>query len=270
MFWVIQDTVINNPANRTLEETLKKNNTPYQVVKVVPFFNKLLPKDFPSDQYNGDISDIKDLAIDTKEDIFVIGATALNKIAQEKKWYPGSLYNENFSYGIWKEHLGEELLNNEAIIDTFGKIEPKWDVFFLRPCEDSKDFSGGIFEKEEFYVWRQQLEKIGYLFKEHDVFASPIKKIKEEYRFFVIDGEVTTYSQYKKEDTLYKNKNISNEVIQYVKRIVQIWQPAKAFVVDIAKTNDGYKIIEYNNINSAGFYDCDIQKIVEKIEKTTF
>jgi len=37
--------------------------------------------------------------------------------------------------------------------------------------------------------------------------------------------------------------------------------------MDIADTPDGLKVIEINNINSAGFYDADPQKIIMAIEE---
>ena len=53
---------------------------------------------------------------------------------------------------------------------------------------------------------------------------------------------------------------------EYVKNMIQIWTPAKAFVLDIASTPYGYKVIEINNINTAGFYDANVGKLIEAIE----
>ncbi len=35
--------------------------------------------------------------------------------------------------------------------------------------------------------------------------------------------------------------------------------------MDIGLTKDGHKLIELNCFNSAGFYDCDVKEIVEKV-----
>jgi hypothetical protein len=49
--------------------------------------------------------------------------------------------------------------------------------------------------------------------------------------------------------------------------MIDIWQPARGFVIDIADLqNDEYKIIEINNLNSSGFYAIDLQKFVMAIE----
>lgn len=52
--------------------------------------------------------------------------------------------------------------------------------------------------------------------------------------------------------------------------MIEIWQPARAFVIDIALTQESYKIVEINCINSAGFYAADVSKIVNAIQKMRF
>ena len=49
--------------------------------------------------------------------------------------------------------------------------------------------------------------------------------------------------------------------------MVNNWAPSKAFVIDFALTDKGPKIIEVNNISSAGLYKSDVSLIVEKMEK---
>ena len=51
--------------------------------------------------------------------------------------------------------------------------------------------------------------------------------------------------------------------------LTKIHQPAKAFVIDIARVDGEFKIIEINNLNSAGFYASDVQKIIAAIEELT-
>ena len=51
---------------------------------------------------------------------------------------------------------------------------------------------------------------------------------------------------------------------------VDRFQPARAFVLDVADTLEGPKVIEVNNFNSAGLYACDVGKIVDAIEAMEF
>ena len=48
--------------------------------------------------------------------------------------------------------------------------------------------------------------------------------------------------------------------------MVDIYQPAEAFVIDVCLVEDDWKIVEINCINAAGFYLCDIQKLITELE----
>ena len=268
MFWVIQHNIFKEQKNSILIQTLQNRKIPYVEVKVVPFYDKLLPHDFDSNAYFQSIADAPELDIPHEESIMVLGSDSLMRIANEKNWKPGSFLNENFHYEKWKEAYGTELLNAESVTNSFRNIDVPWEHFFIRPCEDTKAFSGSIFTKEEFNQWRETLlqEDDMCTFSDMDVVASPLQTIFAEYRFFIVNGNIATYSQYKKGDTVLTSSFVEEDVIRYVKQMVDVWQPADAFVMDIAKTENGYKVIEINNINSSGFYAADLEKFIEAIE----
>jgi hypothetical protein len=269
MYWVVQNNIYKEQKHSILMKTLKEKKIPHIEVKVVPFSDdKLLPSEFDSHEYKGIIDDIKGVEIPNNTPVMVLGGTTLAKIAERRGWNPGSFLNENFHYNQWKNALGDYLLNSEAMVGNLRDINPAWDTFFIRPCEDTKDFSGIVYTKEGFNRWREELlkDEDSYPFINSEVVSSPVKIIEAEYRFFVVDGHIVTYSQYKLGDKLYKNATVDKEVIQFTKEMINLWQPARAFVIDIAKTNEGYKVIEINNFNSAGFYDADVVKIIDAIE----
>jgi hypothetical protein len=108
---------------------------------------------------------------------------------------------------------------------------------------------------------------------------SSVKTIISEYRMFIVDGKVVTGSMYKRGNQVIANEYVEPLVYEFTQKMVDEWQskvdcrlipevrvPAKAFVIDIAVTPFGMKVIEINNINSAGFYDADVQKIIMAIE----
>jgi hypothetical protein len=43
---------------------------------------------------------------------------------------------------------------------------------------------------------------------------------------------------------------------------VDYFRPSDAYVIDLAMSGGKYYLLEYNNINSAGFYHSDMQKII--------
>ena len=48
--------------------------------------------------------------------------------------------------------------------------------------------------------------------------------------------------------------------------MVNLYQLAEAFVIDVCLTENGWKIVECNCINCAGFYDGNMQKLIMELE----
>lgn len=272
MFWVIQNNIFREQNHAMLLETLQRMRVSHVEVKLVPFYDLLLPVDFDSHTFKESMDNVSEVSVDDSGLVMVSGGLSLAKIGKNRSWQPGSFLNENFHYDKWKRAYGENLLNFESMVDTFSSIEPMWNEFFIRPCEDTKDFDGTVFTKEEFNIWRHDLLRKNGLctFENAMVVASPIKKIYREYRFFIVDNCVVTYSQYKLGNQILSSADVDFMTIQYVQRMINIWQPARAFVMDIALTSEGLRIIEINNINSAGFYDCNVGKFINAIENMIF
>ena len=57
------------------------------------------------------------------------------------------------------------------------------------------------------------------------------------------------------------------DAIKFVEDRIRQWTPDKAFCVDVALVEDGYKVIEINCINAAGFYKADVFKLVQALEE---
>jgi len=253
MHWVLQDNIFQEYGYDELLRALERYKIPYTQVKVIPFIHEMIPD------------------IDFEEPVFVCGSTAMTKIAQKKGWKPGSFYNENFTYEAWSKGFGlDVILNADAIVGRFDEIDIPMGTFFIRPCEDTKSFSGEVMEPADFEEWRENVvginEDLAPLKPETMIMISGIKEIYQEFRFFVVDTRVITGSTYKTGNMVRYSSVVDQDVKQFAEMLANHWQPTRAYVMDIARTPDGLKLIEINNINSAGFYDCDIGKIVEAIE----
>lgn len=274
MFWVVQNNLYNEYGYHALMEAIERRGIPHVVVKPVPIINHLLPADFDSHSYQGRIEDVPEPFVDDSDLVMVCGAVTLAKIGAERGWKPGSFLNENFDYPIWKQNLGDNLLNHDAVVCRFDEVNTSLPEFFIRPCEDTKSFSGKVYEHDEFYEWKQRVidtdNDLATLKPETMVMYSSPKKIYREYRFFVVNGNIVTGSQYKLGNRVLHDTNIDPDVVAYAQQMVDLWQPALAFVIDIALTPEGCKVIEINNFNSAGFYASDVGKIVDAIENMEF
>jgi len=98
------------------------------------------------------------------------------------------------------------------------------------------------------------------------VIVSPVKEIYREYRLFVVGREIVTGSVYKVAGKPQLSSDVESYVLEYVRSQIVRWTPAASFVIDIALTDAGLKIIEFNNINCSGFYASDVARYVLAIE----
>jgi hypothetical protein len=257
MYWVVQRNFYSVVNHSILIETLDRLGIPFEEVDIIA--GKIEGSDFIKSQYGN-------------SGIITCGGSVLSEFALSQGWTPGSFINTNFHYSAWSNAYGSNLLNRDAVIDTLGNINPIWDSFFIRPSEDTKAFNGSLFTKEQFESWRYDF--LGSVwssrFENDQVIVASCKTIYAEYRFFVIDGEIISYSQYKSGQQVLANPDVSYDCVAFAQSMIDIWQPARAFVIDIALTPDGYAVVEINNINSSGFYACNVAKIVSALDNMQF
>lgn len=136
---------------------------------------------------------------------------------------------------------------------------------FIKPSRDLKAFNGGILEKgitiEEFI----KANHYQSFYLEETAILANIEEIFEEYRFFIIDGEVITGSMYKKDNKLFLDNFIPEEILKTAKEYAKLYKPSDIFVMDLAKTKKWIKIVEYNCWNSSGVYNCNLNKLFSEI-----
>jgi hypothetical protein len=274
MFFVIQNNLYSEYGYTQLINVIEKNNIPHVVVKPVPIINRMVPADFDTHAFKGNIEDIPEPFVDETDNVIVMGAVTLAKIGASRNWIPGSFLNDNFDFEVWRKKYGENLLNYDANVCRFDEVEQYWTTFFIRPCEDTKSFSGTVYEWEDFVRWQQLVitsdNDLATLKPDTMVMYTSPKTIYSEYRFFVIDGKIVTQSLYKRGDKVIHDSHVDQDIIDFAQSMINTWRPARAFVIDIALTPSGCKIIEINNLNSAGFYACDVAKIVYALMEMKF
>lgn len=276
MFWVVQGNLKTDEGLNALMAVLRDEGYQHALVKTIPFSNIIVGVDVDINQF--DESDVPRLQIENDKQMVTMGSYSLALTAKEKGWVPGSFINENFEFSKWVAGWGKDnLLNGEAIEDSIKNIIPQIVAgrqrVFARPSEDTKSFSGQLFEADNLIYWLGKVaaseDRFG-LNGDTSIIVSPEKNIKAEYRLFVVDGEIVSGSLYKVGQLVTASETIDPIAIDYANKMLDIWQPDRAFVLDIAITDEGPKVIEVNNINSSGFYKSDISKIVAAIDKMVF
>jgi hypothetical protein len=247
MHWVIQKNIFKPENYSALVESLDSFGIDYTSITIPRGTFSLIPE------------------VDVGDNVYICGALKLRKIAQDRGWKPGSFLNENYSYEIWLDKLGHEMLNVDAIFGKFIDIQTSHlSKFFLRPLEDNKAFDGAIFDNEQLSIWKADASKAHL--KDIDVMASSVKPIYREYRLFYVAKRYVTGSLYKMGDKPYVNADVEADVIEFADSIITRWAPFESCVIDIAYAPNGYKVIEFNNINSSGFYASDVRKYVQAIQ----
>lgn len=272
LLWVVQDNLYNEDGYVRFLEALERLDCNYIIVKPVPFTNILLPSDF--DSAVDEVDDAIDPIADDTQPIMICGATSLSRIAKARNWTPGTFLNDNFHYEKWVEGFGaRNMLNDIGTVGTIADIEyPIMENYFVRPTEDTKAISGTVMSHLEFEIWLSTIqlmeeEEFVPLHKNTEIVVSPVKEIYAEYRMFIVDCTVVAGSRYKMGNRVIGHPLVDQDVKDFAWKMAWAWQPADAYVMDIARTEDGLKVIEVNNINSAGFYEADVYNIIDSIER---
>lgn len=255
MHWIIQENLFHESGLEDLLATLRQIGAPYSVVKVVPFSHEMIP-------------DLRPEGL-----IIAMGATSLSGIARSRGWSPGTFLNDQHDFRVWREAYRGHLLNEDAAVVRFGDMNPSQPMFFVRPCDDGKQFAGCVMARDEFLDWQRKVIDLKETYTSLDadtmvMYAAP-QHIMQEIRFFVVDRRVITGSLYKRGNRVVYSSEIDEPAKVFAQELVDHWCPARGFVLDIALSENGYKVIEINCLNSAGLYASNVGKLVAAIEDMT-
>jgi len=258
MLWIVQNNLYNETGYVRFLDALVRFNCDHIIVKPVPFTSIILPADF--DSMTQDVETTPEPSFDPDQKIMVMGATTLTRIAQERGWTPGTYLNDNFDFSVWRDGFGKRyVLNSDATVGSVCDIEiPKGNFLFTRPVLDSKSFTGTVFSAYDLGNWLQSIsvmdeEEFTPLHKNTEIMISSAKTIYAEYRMFVVNGRVVTGSLYKSGNTVRADENVDQDVIDFTKKMVKRWSPATAFVIDIARTPNGLKVIKSTTLTQQVF-----------------
>lgn len=265
MYWVVQSNLYEEENYQHLLSTLDRFQLQYSAHKAVPF--------------SGGVIDPQPV-IPSGMEVIVMGSYSLARYARKQGWLPGA-FVENLDYEIQIRHWGDRMLNADAQIYAFGEIPCQYQPFFVRPTLDTKTYTGMVVDWGYYEEWCENMRRLP---ESNDPVNDPLsvsvhtladrtmvcrkKDIWNETRTWVIDGKVVTASGYKV-GTLKRYTSpdqVDARITDFANECAAIWSPNRAYVLDVAETEDGLKIGEVNNLNSAGWYRCDMQKLVMALE----
>ena len=256
MQWLLQEF----EDTRKLADALDRLGVPYSWHKVIPFVGDLTPE-----------PDIRD-----KTAVVLFGSYTLWRYAEAQDLKPGVFKLRPYVHeAAWHSQVlngeGSEFATLSEIPEKLCNDERLW---FFRPVNDSKEIAGSVKPARDIIALAQTVlalneDEIPHGSLRHDtkLMLSQPACILKEWRLWVVDGQVVTYSLYKEGARVVYRREIDDDALAFAQRMVEI-NPgyAQAYVIDICRTADGLKMLETNCINAAGFYAADLTLLVAAIE----
>lgn len=173
---------------------------------------------------------------------------------------------------VYYDYFGKYLLDPSyrmfpirEILRRQEEIFHDCESLFIRPDDNEKSFDGQVVTKDALPSW------LDYICRYNDLHSvciiSDIKEIKKEWRFVVKDNKVVTGSQYKSAGEIAVFPVCDNDAILFTEKMLEetSWKPHPIFCVDVALTNEGYRLMEIGSINVCGFYACDMKKLIQAV-----
>jgi hypothetical protein len=177
--------------------------------------------------------------------------------------------SEGFAASNWVPVLGGNALNGDGEVQAISEIGRRLrcgERVHIRPNRDDKAFNGSVYD---IAAWESML---AVRHQKHqslpdsklECWISPVKEIEAEYRCWFIDHTLVDVSMYRDNGEFYTRRETASQVLQAAVRLAAEYLPIGNVVMDIAKTPDGYKVIEFNPINSSGWYAASTETILSR------
>lgn len=258
--WVLQSNAVGQRDLDSLTECILHLGHEVELLRIIPFIHK------PADQLP---------VVDGP--CIVYGSSGLVKLGREAEWLPCGWDGDAFELDAMNRSLEDMALNSGATKTVWSRTYDvaalnRWKTVFVRPASETKEFPGRVMEIEQLRDWLEQLKNAGYFeSSDNPAIIGPALTLGSEWRVFVVDRRLVCGCQYANAGIPLSRPGMPNEVANFVEQSLQLYEPAPCFVIDVAEIlKDGVKslkIVEYNSINSAGFYACDIARIVDQLSK---
>jgi hypothetical protein len=263
--WVVDSQIVKNTRYENLQEIIKDLGYGCEMVNYIPFMTgshlKYTP-DFSCSIFYGTIN----LARLIKNKIFAVYLNEKNIQAHS--------YISNLD-------VPKELFLNNGIMSTFDNLEHTYEVaseyygesIFLRPTSGVKLFTGFVVNsKNDLLDNIKHLEAMSGCNKDSIIILSKAANIREEYRSIICNREFVDISRYNVGGKLIEDRQVPLDAIDLCKKVaLSEWQPDDVYTCDIAKLKTGeFKILELNSFSCAGWYACDIEKIVKTVSEYTY
>lgn len=254
--WVVQSNLGKTDDVEEILNACNEMDIEFIPQKVVPFSDEL--PDIPND----------------KPTIFYGATNWINTIYESKRW-DHIFFNPASTFDNWIEKYGTAALNHGARITTLDTLAAELDdqqyhqdeLLFIRPLSDQKEFAGQVISAYGIWDWMQHVQTDIPEFGATKIAVTKPVGIEREWRCFMVNGRVSSGSQYRRYHKLETKCKVPREVIKFAEAQAKVYSPSPVFVMDVGRSADNLYVIEVGCFHSAGFYDSKIHKIVKDVSE---
>ena len=95
---------------------------------------------------------------------------------------------------------------------------------------------------------------------------SEAKQLIKEARLWIVGKQIVDGGYYRFNDVAPFEEKVSEDGLSSANEMIQLFNLEEAFVMDICLTDEGWKIVEINCINSSGFYpNTNVKSIIKAL-----
>jgi ATP-grasp domain, R2K clade family 3 len=160
--------------------------------------------------------------------------------------------------------LAEINRRRDWLFQTFGRDGS----VFVRPDDNAKSFGGGLVRQDQFDQW---YALANFYEPGPDCLAvvSTPETIYAEWRLVIADRKAVTGSQYRRGGKEEISAGFPPEVGAFAETVANAnhFNPHPIYVMDIAGTESGYRLVEIGSICCASLYACDLETVVDAVIK---
>ena len=220
------------------------------------------------------------IAFTDSDIVMVYGSMNLMKsLLGQKKWHALAWYDFSrlcchYYYAYWGQFL---LQRNYAFLplaelrrrrDWVFKTFAQNNAVFVRPDDYAKSFSGGLVSADHFEEWY----KLANFYEPGPdclaVVSSP-ERIQAEWRLVIGEKKVVTGSQYRRDGKEEISAGCPSEVVHFAETVANAnrFEPHPMYVMDIANTDAGYRLVEIGSMCCASLYACDLTRVIDVVSR---
>jgi hypothetical protein len=180
----------------------------------------------------------------------------------------------NQHYGLYP--LGEVLRCPEYFYGVYGNsrsglnknLIPVTDrAIFVRPDSNNKQFFGSPVFRSEFRRWKQHIEDMELdCPKDLLVLVAQPETILNEYRCLMYHNVYMTGSLYMVQHQ-YQTGKVPDNIIEYANTVKGFEGLPNPYILDLAETSEGIKILEIGSVHCCGLYGMDLDIFTQTLTK---